>query len=63
MNPIAEIRKRQAERRAELEKLNYTFSPVVSFEDLSAGEMRDLAELEVGESTYIGDYGDVTRVK
>lgn len=61
MNMIAEARKRREAKRIELEALNFTFSPVISFENLSMDEMNDLSDLQIGETTYIIDCGDVTR--
>jgi hypothetical protein len=60
-NPIAEMRKRRDQKQIELTNLGYTFSPSISFDDLSVGEMTDLAELQIGQSTYVGEIGDVTR--
>jgi hypothetical protein len=65
MNPLTEIKNRQAQKRAELEALNFTFSPAISFDGISIGEMEDLAALQIGESTFAGASGeecDVTRI-
>ena len=65
MNPIAEMRKRNEIKKAELEALNFTFEPAISLDGLSYGEMEDLAALQIGESTFAGAAGeecDVTRV-
>ena len=61
LNPIAEMRKLHAQKLEALTILGYTFQPSISLESLSGGEMDDLAVLEIGQSTYIGEIGDVTR--
>ena len=62
---LLKIARQQREiKRAELEKLGYTFSPIIEFGNLSVDELDDLSALNVGESTFIiiGDIGcDITR--
>lgn len=65
MNPLTEMKKKNEIKRAELVALNFTFSPAISLDGLSFGEMEDLAALEIGESTFAGAAGeecDVTRI-
>lgn len=61
MNSLAEARKRREVKRIELEAMNLKFSPEITFENMSMDEMDDLAALNIGETTYTFDFGDVTR--
>lgn len=57
---MKEIRNQRAEKAAELK--NFAFSATINFENLSINELDDLLALNVGESTYIFNQGDVTKI-
>jgi len=64
MNIIKEMQEKRNQAQREFEKLGYVFEPPINADELgqmSVAELRDMGELQVGESTYIFDIGDVTR--
>ena len=50
------------QKQAELEALGFTFDKTFSLNDLSRDELTDLSELQIGETTYIFESGDVARI-
>lgn len=64
MNPIKKMQEMREQAQREFEALGYVFEPAITKESLSlmsVSELRDMGELQVGESTYLFDIGDATR--
>ena len=62
MNAIKQMQENRAQAQREFQALGYVFEPAVSTDGLSVSEYQDLTTLQVGESTYLGEIGDVVRV-
>jgi hypothetical protein len=64
-NILRDARIRREQKRSEVESLGFVFLPSVDLSELSMDELNDLADLAVGESTFIiiNETGfDVTRI-
>lgn len=60
---MKEVAAKRDAKKQEILSLGYHFSASIDFDALSLGELTDLADLQIGDQTYIGDVGDVTRTR
>lgn len=62
MNAIKQMQENRLNAQNKFKELGFVFEPAFNVDGLSVNDYNDLSELEVGESTYVGEIGDVVRI-